>query len=161
MKAKYLTALAAAALAAGCRKTETTTIPAQPERKLTLVQPAGVTLERGGMAKADIQIRRQDCPGDVTIRFDKLPYGVLVVDSTQKMPGDAAAFTLKASEAADLVANHVAQVTASGPGGISVSGPMEITVTEKKPATVEKPAEEQKPASPPATDKSPPADVKK
>lgn len=132
MKAKYVLALAAAALAAGCRKAATTTIPAQPERRLTLVQPSKLTLERGGMAKADIRIKRQDVPGDVSIRFDKLPKGVEVVDADQRIPGEAAAFTLRAGDGADLVANHVAQVTAAGPGGITVTESLEITVTEKK-----------------------------
>jgi hypothetical protein len=132
MKAKYLLALAAATLAAGCQRASTTTVPGEPDRRLTLTQPGKLTLERGGMVKADIRIARRDVPGDVTIRFDKLPAGVSVIDADQKMPGDSAAFTLKAGGDADLVANHVAQVTAAGPGGISVTESFEITVTEKK-----------------------------
>jgi hypothetical protein len=132
MKAKLCLALAAAALLAGCAKSATTTIPAEPERKLTLEQPAKMTLEQGGMAKADIKLKRQACPGDVSVRFDKLPKGVEVVDADQKIPGDKAAFTFRAADGADLVANHVAEITAAGPGGIAVTEPFEITVTAKK-----------------------------
>jgi hypothetical protein len=68
----------------------------------------------------------------VSVRFNKLPRGVEVVDADQKIPGDAAAFTLKAGDGADLVANHVAEITAAGPGGLVVTEPFEITVTAKK-----------------------------
>lgn len=132
MNARHFLVLAVAALAAGCGKGATTTIPAQPEKKLTLEPVSKLVVEQGGMAKADVRLTRQACPGDVSVRFDKLPRGVEVLDSDQKIPGDAAAFTLKAADGADLVANHVAQITASGPGGIAVSEPIEITVTEKK-----------------------------
>jgi hypothetical protein len=128
----HILALAAAALLAGCARSATTTIPAEPEKKLTLVQPAKMTLEQGGMAKADIKLKRQACPGDVSVRFEKLPKGVEVLDADQKIPGDAAAFTLKAGDGADLVANHVAEITAAGPGGLVVTEPFEITVTAKK-----------------------------
>ena len=132
MKVRHILVLAAAALVAGCQKSGTTTIPAEPEKKLTLIHPAKMTLEQGGMAKADIKLKREACPGDVSVRFDKLPRGVEVVDADQKIPGDAAAFTLKAGDGADLVANHVAQITAAGPGGLVVTEPFEITVTAKK-----------------------------
>jgi hypothetical protein len=132
MKVRHILVLAAAALVAGCHKSGTTTIPAEPVRKLTLVHPARMTLEQGGMAKADIQLKREACPGDVSVRFDKLPRGVEVVDADQKIPGDGAAFTLKAGDGADLVANHVAEITAAGPGGLVVTEPFEITVTAKK-----------------------------
>jgi len=133
MKITHLLVLTAAAFAgAACKKSDTAEIPGTPDRKLTFTQPAKVTIERGGMAKTDIKIKRQALPGDVSVRFDKLPKGVEVVDAGQKIPGDGAAFTLKASDTADLVTNYVAQVTAEGPGGISVTEPMEITVIEKK-----------------------------
>ena len=132
MKIRHILVLAAAALVVGCHKSGTTTIPAEPEKKLTLIHPAKMTLEQGGMAKADIQLKREACPGDVIVRFDKLPKGVEVVDADQKIPGDAAAFTLRAGDGADLVANHVAEITAAGPGGLVVTEPFEITVTAKK-----------------------------
>jgi hypothetical protein len=133
MKLTHALVLAAAAFAGGaCSKSDTAVIPGQPERKLTLTQPAKVTLERGGMAKTDVKIKRQALTGDVTVRFDKLPKGVEVIDAGQKIPGDGAAFTLKAGDEADLVANYVAKITAEGPDGITVSEPLEITVIEKK-----------------------------
>ena len=133
MKLTQALVLTAAVFVGACAKSETATIPGEPDRKLTLTQPGKVTLERGGMAKTDIKIKRQALPGDVTVRFNKLPNGVEVVDAGQKIPGDGAAFTLKAGEQADLVANYVASVTAEGPGGIAVTEPFEITVIEKKP----------------------------
>jgi len=133
MKLTHLIVLSAAAFAgAACKKSDTAVVPGEPDKKLTLTQPGKVTIERGGMAKTDIKIKRQALPGDVMVRFDRLPKGVEVTDAGQKIPGDNAAFTLKASDTADLVTNYVAQVTAEGPGGISVTEPMEITVTEKK-----------------------------
>jgi hypothetical protein len=141
MKIPHILALAAATLLCGCQmlcgcgKPATTTVSGasgEPERKLTLEQPAKMTLEQGGMAKADIKLKRQACPGDVSVRFDKLPKGVEVLDADQKIPGDSAAFTLKAGDGADLVANYVAEVTAAGPGGLVVTEPFEITVTAKK-----------------------------
>jgi hypothetical protein len=134
MKIRHNPVLAAAFIVAvaGCQKSGTTTVPAEPEKKLTLVHPAKMTLEQGGMVKADIQLKREACPGDVSVRFDKLPKGVEVVDADQKIPGDGAAFTLKANDGADVVANHVAEITAAGPGGLVVTEPFEITVTAKK-----------------------------
>jgi len=133
MKAsKCLLALTAAVFVTACSKSATTVIPGEPDRKLTLIQPAKVTLERGGMAKTDVKLKRQALSGDVTVKFDKLPKGVEVIDAGQKIPGDGAAFTLKAGEDADLVANYSARITAEGPGGITVSEPFDITVTEKK-----------------------------
>ena len=132
MKLTQALVLTAAVFVGACAKSETATIPGEPDRKLTLTQPGKVTLERGGMAKTDIKIKRQALPGDVSVRFDRLPKGVEVVDAGQKILGDSGAFTLKAGDAADLVANYVSQVTVTGPGGITVSEPIEITVIEKK-----------------------------
>ena len=88
---------------------------------------------RGGMTKAEIKIARQGLPGEVTIRFTNLPKGVDVVEADSKIVGDMGAYTLRASDTADLVENFAADVTASAqPGNIAVSQTINISVTEKK-----------------------------
>jgi hypothetical protein len=116
---------------AACAKTAS--VEGEGSRKLTLVRPAAVTVHRGGMAKADIEIRRQEIPGEVTIRFANLPRGVDVVESDSKIVGEKGSYTLRATDTADLVENHASDVTASaGPGSIAVSQPININVKEKQ-----------------------------
>jgi hypothetical protein len=126
----FLVAALAAFALAGCAKSAS--VEGAANAKLTLVKPSAVTVHRGGMAKADIQIKRQDLPGDVTIRFTNLPKGVEIVESDSKIVGDKGSYTLRAGDAADLVENFSADVTATaGPGNISVSEPINISVKEK------------------------------
>ncbi len=126
----FVAAIAAFALA-GCAKSAS--VEGQSGGKLTLDTPAAMTLHRGGMAKTDIKIGRKNLAGDVTVRFTNLPKGVDVVDADNKIVGDRASYTLRAGDAADLVENFAADVTASaGPGNISVSEPMNISVKAKE-----------------------------
>lgn len=130
MKIQMLLVAALAAFAiAGCSRSST--VEGTGQSKLTLVKPSAVTLERGGMAKSDIKIRRENLAGDVTIRFDRLPKGVDVVESDNKIVGDSGSYTLRARQDADLVQNYAADVTASaGPGNISVTEPINIYVID-------------------------------
>lgn len=132
MRTHHLAILAVAALAAGACG-QSATVEGPGAAKLTLTHPQSVEIERGEMAKADIEIDRNQLTGEVKIRFDQLPAGVEVVDGAQTITGDGetATFTLRASPTADLVKNHVATVTATGPGGVSVTDDLEITVTER------------------------------
>ena len=129
MRSMTLAVIAVAALLVGCQKSAT--VQGEGARKLTLAKPAAVTIERGGTVKTDVQIKRTDLAGEVSVRFDKLPNGVTAVDDGTKIAGDAGTYTLKASDAADLVTNHSAQVTVTGPGGLSASEALEITVRDK------------------------------
>lgn len=131
MKNQMMLVAAIAAFAiAGCAKGAS--VESQGGGKLTLLKPGEVTLLRGGMAKADIKVRRQDFPGDVTIRFTNLPKGVDVVETDNKIVGDEGSYTLRAGETADLVESFSADVTASaGPGSVSVSEPISINVRQK------------------------------
>ena len=125
----FVVAIAALALA-GCA--ESATVGGTAGKKLTLVKPAAVTLHRGGMAKADIQIRREDLAGEVGIRFSNLPRGVDVVETDARIVGDRGSYTLRAGDTADLVQNFSASVTATGgQGGHSVSESFDISVLEK------------------------------
>jgi len=133
MKNRTLLALSFASLSfaavslAGC--SESASVQNKAGGKLTLVEPAAVVLHRGGMAKAEIKIRRDDLAGDVKISFAKLPQGVDVVDSDSRIIGDQGSYTLRASDTADLVEKHAAEVTASGgPGSVAVSEPLTISV---------------------------------
>lgn len=113
---------------AGCSKPAS--VQGEGTRKLSLDKPGSMTIERGGLAKAGIKIRRQDVTGDVTIAFSNLPKGVEVVESDKRIVGDEGSYTFRASETADLVENHVADVTASAnPGSIAVAQPFTISVT--------------------------------
>jgi hypothetical protein len=126
-----LVAAFAAFLVAGCAKSAS--VEGEGAKKLTLVKPAAVTVHRGGMAKADIQIKRSDLPGDVSISFANLPKGVDIVESDSKIVGEKGSYTLRASETADLVENYASDVTASaGPGNIKVSQPININVKAKE-----------------------------
>lgn len=129
MKSAFLSALALGALlVSGCSKPAS--VQGQGTRKLSLDKPASMTIERGGLAKAGIKIRRQDVAGDVSIAFTNLPNGVELVESGKRIVGDEGSYTFRASETADLVENHVADVTASAnPGDIAVAQPFTITVT--------------------------------
>ncbi len=116
--------------AAGCSKSAS--VDGARGDTLTLVKPAAVTLERGGMSKAAIKIQRKDLTGDVAIRFTHLPKGVDVVESDNRIVGDEGSYTLRAGDDADLVENHSAEVTATAStGGISVSQPILINVKSK------------------------------
>ena len=124
-------ALTCAVLLAGCGKA--VTVEGQAGTKLTLSKPSAVTLHRGEMAKLDIKITRRDLPGEVAIGFEHLPKGIDVVDAGNKLAGDSAVYTLRASDTADLVENSSAEVTATGPGGIAVTQAFNVTVKEKQP----------------------------
>jgi hypothetical protein len=116
---------------AGC--SPSSSVEGQNNRKLTLVRPSGVSVERGGVSKADIVISRENLSEDVSIRFSNLPRGVEIVEPDSRIVGVRGTYTLRASDDADLVKDHSATVTASGgPGGISVSEPINISVTAKK-----------------------------
>ncbi len=117
----------AAFLAAGCSKSASVT--GESQEKLSLVKPAAVTVHRGGMSKADIQIKRTDLAGDVAIQFKNLPKGVEVVESDNRIVGEKGTYTLRASDTADLVENYASEVTAtSGPGNLSVSQVINVSV---------------------------------
>jgi hypothetical protein len=122
--------LAFMGLVAACEREATVT---SEQGKLTLEKPADVKLERGGSAKASIEIERKNMPGEVRVKFDHLPRGVEVSDSRNTLAGDQSDFMLRASESADLVEAHVAHVTVTGPDGNAVTQPIEITVVERSP----------------------------
>ena len=117
-------------LSAGCKNRST--VQGQAGKKLALETAGQVTIERGGMAKAEIKIHREKLEGPVSINFGELPGGIEVIDADKKIDGSEGTYNLKASDTADLVSGHVAQVTATGPDGIAVTESIKITVTEKK-----------------------------
>jgi hypothetical protein len=131
MNSKALLVLCALGLATfGCKKSAT--VEGEGAQRLTLKQPSAVTLHRGGTATTDVEITRHGITGEVTVKFDNLPKGVDVVDASNRIIGDRATYTLRASDTADLVEKSVAQVTASTSAGPSVSQNLDVTVKEKK-----------------------------
>jgi hypothetical protein len=124
-------ALFALSFAVGCKQ-EKSTVQTETGKKLTLVAPGNVKIERGNTAKVTVKIKRDKLEGPVGVNFDKLPNGVSLVNADQKITSDEAEYTLKASDTADLVDNHVAQVTAKGPEGVAVTESFKVTVVEKK-----------------------------
>jgi hypothetical protein len=127
LSALFLTA--AAALAA-CQKS--TTVTAEGGNRLTLVRPEAVTIERGGLAKADVALKRWGVPGELTLRFDRLPVGVDVVDEDQRVPGEHVTYTFTAARNAALVKDQLAEVTVRGPEGIAATESFEVTVVEAR-----------------------------
>lgn len=129
MKSAIWSMLMIAGLAVGCGKSAT--VEGEAGTKLTLTKPSAVTIQRGDMSKVDVKITRRDLPGDVTIRFANLPSGVDVVDSANRLVGDKGSYTLRAAENADLVENHMADMTATAASGLAVTQSFSITVKEK------------------------------
>lgn len=131
MFAKLITAsLCVVGLAAGCEKT---TVQGTSGKKLTLVKPADQSVMRGQTEKVSVVVARTNFEGVVMVRFDDLPRGVTVVDSTNNIDGpqNERTFVLKAAADADMVKNHRATVTATGPDGMSATEKFEITVKDK------------------------------
>jgi len=107
------------------------TVTGEGGEKLSIYEPAAVVLRRGGTARVDLKIRRNALSGDVSVAFANLPSGVDVVDSGSRIAGDAGAYTLRASDTADLVEKSAARVTATGPDGIAVTTSVTVSVREK------------------------------
>ena len=117
---------------AGCEKK--TVVEGPAGAKLELDKPGNVTVTRGEMEKVKVKIARKNLPGDVAIRFDRLPKGVDVVESDNRILGDGteATYTLRAAADAELVENSSADVIATGPTNISATQSFNVTVKEKK-----------------------------
>jgi hypothetical protein len=130
-----------AALLGACGEKKTATVQGEANSKLTLTKPSAVSLRRGEMAKVDVKIKRENLLGEVSIRFDDLPTGVSVVDPDNRIVGDKAdgtdkaTFTLRADDMAALVEKHSARVTATGQRGVSVTETFDITVKERETAS--------------------------
>jgi hypothetical protein len=130
MKFPTMFLVAAAAFAGACDNKAT--VQGEAGRKLTLSEPKELTILRGGTAKSDVRLKRTGLDGAVTIKFDKLPKGVSVVDAGNKILGDDGTYTFQAAADADLVENYAAQVTAIGPDNAGVTQTFVITVREQK-----------------------------
>ena len=131
MRAPPLMMLALLVAAAACGRGAT--VSGEQGGKMTLSRPRAVTVQRGGTAQADLALTRTNVPGDIKVTFADLPRGVEMSDTKNTIAGDGGAFTLRATDSADLVEHHVAQVTVTGSDGTAVTQPIEITVIEKSP----------------------------
>jgi hypothetical protein len=120
--------MSVAILGTACEKT---TVEGPSGKKLTLVKPANQTIARGASEKVTVMIKRTNFTEAVSIQFKDLPAGVTVVDGTTQIEQNDHTFVLSASPTADLVGNHVASVTATGPEGLSATEQFNITVKEK------------------------------
>jgi len=120
--------LCVAGLSAGCEKT---TVESTSGKKLTLMKPTDQNINRGDTEKVMVVVARSNFDAPVMVRFNDLPRGVSVVDSTSNIDGNERTFVLKAAADADLVTNHQASVTATGPDGMAATEKFEITVKEK------------------------------
>ena len=129
---KYVIAgmMTACLLAAGCEKT---TVEGPNSTKLTLVKPADSTVQRGSTDKVAIVVKRTNFSEPITVSFSDLPDGVSVTDDGGKIEGNERTFVLRADENADLVSDHAAKVSATGPAGITATEVFHITVKEGKP----------------------------
>lgn len=112
----------------GC---ERTTVEGSAGKKLTVVKPSDVSLVRGSTENVTILVQRDNFTGPVRVQFAQLPGGVSVVDGGNEIEGMERTFVISANDKADLVENHVATVTVSGPEGMSATEQFELTVKEK------------------------------
>lgn len=118
------------ALATGCEKTTATSPTGQ---KLTLFKPANQALKQGETDDVTVRILRENFEGEVRVSFQDLPSGVSVVSPGPIPAGkDSAVYTLHAAPDAGLVGNHMARVTAEGPGGLSATEMFGISVEARK-----------------------------
>ena len=115
-------------LAAGCEKT---TVEGPAGKKLTLVKPMDSKIVRGSTEKVSIVVTRQNFDAPVMVRFENLPKGVKGAEGANEIEGNERTFVLTASADADLVKDHTAMVTVSGPDGMSATEQFKITVQEK------------------------------
>lgn len=124
------TSLCVIGLAAGCEKS---TVQGDAGKKLTLVKPIDQNITRGETEKVSVVVARTNFDGPVMVRFDDLPRGVSLVDTSTNINGNEneKTFVLKASTDADLVKNHRATVSATGPDGMTVKEQFEITIKDK------------------------------
>ncbi|MEZ5963949.1 MAG: hypothetical protein R3F56_08910 [Planctomycetota bacterium] len=83
-------------------------------RKLALTAPVDQSLKQGATNDVAVKIDRNDFTGPVTIDFVGLPPGVSVANPGPILAGDESKdFTLRATETAAVVNDHVVTVTAS------------------------------------------------
>jgi hypothetical protein len=113
---------------AGCEKT---TVEGPNGKALKLTKPSDTTIIRGDTAKVAVVVARTNFTGPVTANFNNLPNGVSVVDAGGTIEGTERTFVLKASDTADMVGNHAAKISVSGPDGMTATEEFEITVKEK------------------------------
>jgi hypothetical protein len=115
-------------LTAGCEKT---TVEGPAGKKLTLVKPMDSKIVRGSTEKVSIVVTRQNFDAPVIVRFSDLPKGVNVAEGANEIEGNERTFVLTASDSADLVKDHTAMVTVTGPDGMSATEQFKITVENK------------------------------
>jgi len=129
--AKLLTtSLCVVGLAAGCEKS---TVQGDAGKKLTLIKPLDQNITRGETEKVSVVVARTNFDGPVMVRFDDLPRGVTLVDTATNINANEneKVFVLKAAADADLVKNHRATVSATGPDGMTVKEQFELTIKDK------------------------------
>jgi hypothetical protein len=118
-------------LTVGCRKT--TTVEGTGGKKLSVTKPTSLTITQGATEQIKVTISRTNFTDPVEVKFDKLPPGLTVVETTTKIaPSDASAvFTFKADDTAPVVSNVDAVVNVTGPGDLKSSETFPITITKK------------------------------
>lgn len=121
---------AALLILVGCQQS---TVEGPDHKKLTLKKPFDVTIKRGDTSQVSVSIDRDNFRDAVSVGIENLPKGVSVQDRDSKIATgeNSGKFTLKADDNAELVTNHEAKVTVTGPNGIKVTEPFKVTVKDK------------------------------
>ena len=132
--------LAMLLLAPGCERSEHgsdgvvadnhTTVRGEADRKLTVTRPHDVTLHRGKAESMHVRFQRHNFDGPVTVAVSNLPGGVEAVDVPRQSQGNDDTIVLRASDRADLVDNHQAQVSLTGPDGMQATETFELSVKQ-------------------------------
>ena len=127
MKTFYATlALAGLAALVGCSSDE-----AAGGLKLSMLQVADQTLHRGETNKVALTVARSNFDAAIEVEFRNLPDGVEVVENGPIPAGDnVRSYTLVASDDADLVEDHRAEVVVKGPRSLETKQAFDITVKE-------------------------------
>jgi hypothetical protein len=107
-----------------------TTVRGESDRSLTVSRPHDVTLQRGKANSMRVRFDRHNFDGPVTISVANLPAGVEAVDVPRQSQGDDDTIVLQASDRADLVENHQARISLTGPDGMQATETFEVSVKQ-------------------------------
>ncbi|MCC6741915.1 MAG: hypothetical protein IT452_23045 [Planctomycetia bacterium] len=125
-----LVAVLLAAALAGCGPASVSAT--KGDKKLTLFQPEAATVKAGESAQVSLRVTRENMTDSVSIRFEALPPGVTVDNSTSIANGvETATCTFKAAADAKSVSGHEVRVIAEAQGGMVAKTVMKVTVQGK------------------------------
>ncbi len=124
-------ATAVLALGTGC-SSESKTVAGPAGKKLTVKSPSDTSIKPGETSAISVDVSRTNFNDPVVLTFAGLPDGVTVMEADRTISKDAttAKLTLKATNEAKPVDDHVVTVTGTG-GGMTQEVSFKVTVKQK------------------------------